>query len=159
MKFPAFSPTDPTRLLWIATGVSVALLATGLAYRLAPLLPGTSGKLSEIRPIDQPDALAPAMEPVSVAARNPFDPGGAHWSQPDKGIENTATGAIKGIVLLPGAQVVLTEGRTVKFGETLEGGKLIGAEGEQLIIQTGEGRKRIDLPGARRPHLKDLNRP
>lgn len=150
---------NPTVLLWLATGASVVILTLVLAYRLAPLIPGNGGNLPDIRPIDQPEALAPSPPPGPVAGRNPFDAGGTHWSQPGKGVESVASGPIKGIVLLPGAQAVLTEGRTVKFGETLEGGTLVGVEGEQLIIQTSEGRKRIDLPGAHRPHLKDLNRP
>lgn len=158
MKTPAFL-RNPTRLLWLATGVSVLTLALVLAYRLAPLLPGRGDNLPDIRPIAQPESLASALPPPVVAARNPFDAGGTHWSQPGKGAEGPTAGAIKGVVLLPGTQAVLTEGRTVKFGEALEGGKLVGVEGEQLIIQTSEGRRRIDLPGAHRPHLKDLNRP
>lgn len=150
---------NPTGLLWLGVAVSVLTLGLVLAYRLAPLLPGRSGDLTEIRPISRPEALAPPPPPVTVASRNPFDGGGAHWSQSGKATDNAASGAIKGVVLLPGAQAVLTERRTIKFGETLEGGKLVGVEGEQLIIQTSEGRRRIDLPGARRPHLNDLNRP
>jgi hypothetical protein len=158
MNLPAFLG-NPTRLLWIAMAISVVTLGLVLAYRLAPLLPGQTGNTADIRPIGQPEALASVLPPVLVAVRNPFDVGGTHWSQPVKGADNTAAGPIKGIVLLPGTQAVLTEGRTIKFGEDLEGGKLVAVEGEQLIIQTSEGRRRIDLPSARRPHLKDLNRP
>lgn len=158
MKLRAFL-RNPTRLLWLATGASVVLLTIVIAYRLAPLLPGKGGNLPDIGPIGKLEALAPGLPPAQVAVRNPFDVSGTHWSQPGKEVESAASGPIKGIVLLPGTRAVLTEGRTIKFGEALEGGKLVGVEGEQLIIQTSQGRRRIDLPGAHRPHLKDLNRP
>lgn len=151
---------NPTRLLWLGMGASMGILTVVLAFRLAPLLPGSGGNLPDIQPIGKPEALAPGLPPTQVAVRNPFDASGTHWSQPSKkGVENGTAGPIKGIVLLPETRAVLTEGRTIKFGETLDGGKLIGVEGEQLIIQTSEGRRRINLPGAHRPHLNDLNRP
>lgn len=150
---------NPTRLLWIATAISVVVLTLVLGYRLAPLLPGKGSNLPDIRPIGQPEALAPGLPNTPVAVRNPFDVSGTHWSQPGKGMETADSGPVKGVVLLPGTRAVLTEGRTVRIGEALAGGKLVAVEGEQLIIQTSEGRKRVDLPGAHRPHLNDLNRP
>ena len=157
MKRPEFLRL-PLRVLWFAMATSIAVLSVVLVYRLAPLLPGRGESLSEIRPIGQPEIFASGLPPAAVASRNPFDPGGTHWSKPSGPADGTGTGAIKGVILLPGARAVLTEGRAVKFGDVLGGGKLLGVEGQQLLIETTEGAKRIDLPGANRPHLKDLNR-
>lgn len=148
---------NPTRLLWLAMGVSLLILVAVLAYRLAPVLPGPGEREHEIRPIGHLQAPASAQATLAIVERNPFDPSGAHWSQTGKGAEAAVTGPIKGVVLVPGMNVVLTEGRPVRIGDMLEGGKLLGVEGERLIIETSEGLKRVDLPGSRRPHLKDLN--
>ncbi len=135
------------------------ILVMVVAYRMMPLFLGNGSNLPDIQPIGNLEPLSFEQPAATAVVRNPFDAGGMHWSDSGKATDGIAAGPVNGIILLPGLKAVLAEGRTIKFGETFEGGKLVGVKGEQLIIRTSEGSKRIDLPGANRPHLSDLSRP
>lgn len=150
---------NPTLLLWVANGIALLLLLALVVYRLGPLLPGASGPMAEIRPLTQAEVAEPPASPVTEITRNPFDPAGSPWRLSASTTDDKpAAGAVKGVMILPGVKAVITDGATVRFGETLAGGTIIGVDRQQLLLEGPGGRTRIDLPGAQRPHLKDLNR-
>ncbi|HEY6897937.1 MAG TPA: hypothetical protein VI279_11795, partial [Rhodocyclaceae bacterium] len=108
------------------------------------------------------EALAPTAMPAAAslemnASRNPFDSSGGIWNDP-KAEGGGDTGELKGILLLPGVHRLLTGRGPVKPGEMLDQGKVLDMTKQGVKIQTQDGTTTLELPGAHRPHLEDLNR-
>ncbi len=144
-----------TVVLWLANGFLWLLLVGLMIWRLQAVFLAAEAPALLVEPL-----LAEAW-PVPVLpsgqARNPFDPAGTPWHVASSTARVPTGGQLRGIVILPGVSVVLTEQGAVKPGESLLVGRLVSVTGREAVVQTPSGPQALTLPGANRPTLGDLN--
>ena len=155
-----FQPTL-TQGLWLANGFSWLLLSGLVAIGAQRSFLGAEAPALRIDPV--PAEALPPRAPANVAnvpgvqARNPFDPAGTPWQATGSPAAEAAPGQLRGIVVLPGVGVAMTDGGAVRPGEALEAGRLVSVRVSGVVVETPGGQKSLALPGANRPSLQELN--
>ena len=151
MKLP-----NATTGLWLGNLLGMLLLLLAVAYQLGGAVFTSDAHMPAIHPL----LAQPVPQPVPLAdigGRNPFDSSSAHWKI--SGESNPAiTGDLRGVILLPGAQRVVTSNGTVRIGEMLAEGRVVRILDNKIIVDQGHGKKELELPSARRPTLKSINK-
>lgn len=154
MQRPSF-----TLLLWSANAV---VLAAGLSYAGIlgwHLVFGEPAELPAVRSLAVPPAPTfPAVDPLGE--RNPFDVSGTPWREAgEKPGVPVSTGALKGVILLPGVKVAVTDSGVVRPGDSFQQGRLKTVQSGRAIVESGSGSDQaLKPPGADRPRLEDINR-
>lgn len=144
-----------TMALWLANVFFWLFLIGFVIWRLqAVLVAGEVAKL-RIEPVSAP--AWPLLALPSAQARNPFDPAGTPWHVASSAAPVVATGQLRGIIVLPGVSVALTDKGAVKPGESLTVGRLVSVKAREAVVQTPSGLQALTLPGASRPTLRQLN--
>ena len=145
-----------TRGLWLANGLLWLLPCGFLAFGAAKIFLG-----GEAPPLRLDPLRTEAMPPLALASagtRNPFDPAGAAWLAADSPGPAATPGQVRGIVVLPGVAVALTDRGAVKPGAALDAGRLRSVKTTGAVVDTPGGPQALVLPGSNRPSLQDLNR-
>ena len=150
MKFPS------VKSLWLSFVVVTATLLGLLFYRVAGVISTDDATMPRFLPL-YVDRAAP---PVSTAlpGKNPFDPSGVPWASTQAGGSQAGTGRLKGIVVFPGTQFVLTETGVVTLGTDLKEGKLLAVRGEGVLVETAGKQEHIPVAASKRMRLNDLNK-
>jgi hypothetical protein len=153
MQRPSF-----TLLLWAA---NAAVLAVGLTYAGilgGRLVFGGPAELPAIRTLAVPPA--PTFPTIDgLGERNPFDPSGTPWSAAgEKPGAPASTGALKGVILLPGVRVAVTDDGVLRPGDRFQQGRLKTVQATGVEVDTANGARTLKTPGADRPRLQDINR-
>ena len=149
-------PMTLTRALWLANGFFWLLLAGLVAFRVQQVF--VSGAVPALRLDPLPAEALPPLAQVSVPTRNPFDPSGTAWQAAGSPVSAAAPGQVRGIVVLPGVGVAMTDRGAVKPGEALDAGRLVSVKVAGAVVDTPGGRQALVLPGSNRPSLQDMNR-
>ena len=146
---------DSTVLLWLANAVGWIGLGLAALHQFGALAWRPAGALPEVKPLAPRTVQAPQAAP-EVGARNPFDPGAAHWiAAAPKGAGGA--GELRGVVVMPGVRAAVTGGGAVHVGEPLAGGRLAGIRGGTVLVQRENAVDEIEVPVFRRPTLQSLN--
>jgi hypothetical protein len=151
MKLP-----DTTTGLWLGNLLGIMLLLLAVAYQLGGAIFTSGAHLPAVNPL----TVQPVPQPETRAdtgKRNPFDPSSARWKT-GSGSNPALTGELRGVILLPGVQTVVTSSGTVRVGETLAEGRVIRILDNKIVVEQGSGSKELELPSARRPTLKSINK-
>jgi len=148
-------PLTLTRALWLANGFFWLLLAGWVAFRVQQVIVSGPAPALRLDPV-QAEALPPLVL-VSVPTRNPFDPAGTAWQAAGSPASEAAPGQVRGIVVLPGVGVAMTDRGAVKPGQALDAGRLVSVKVAGAVVDTPGGRQALVLPGSNRPRLQDLN--
>jgi hypothetical protein len=143
------------KALWLAVGLAAAALGSMLLYRAANVFTADEETLPRFLPL----AVHKPVSSLSVAlpGRNPFDPTGTPWASVQADQSQANAGRLKGVVLFPGTQLVLTESGVVKLGANLAEGRLIAISPSGVLVDTAGRREQIPVPASKRIKLKDLN--
>jgi hypothetical protein len=151
MKLP-----EATTGLWMGNLFGILFLLLAVAYQLGGAIFASGAHMPEINPL----SVQPVPQPetrTDIGSRNPFDPSAARWKA--SGGNNPAiTGELRGVILLPGVQTVVTSNGTVRVGETLPEGRVVRILDDKIVVEQGGGNKELELPSARRPTLKSINK-
>lgn len=151
MKLP-----NATTGLWLGNLLGMLLLLLVVVYQLGGAMFTSGAHLPAVhpltvQPVPQPETLA------DIGSRNPFDASSARWKISSE--DNPAiTGELRGVILLPGVQTVVTSSGTVRLGETLAEGRVARILDNKIIVDQGHGSKELELPSARRPTLNSINK-
>ena len=151
MKLP-----DTTTGLWLGNLLGILLLLLAVAYQLGGAIFASGAHLPAVHPltvqaIPQPETRA------DIGSRNPFDSSSARWKT-SSGNNPAIIGELRGVILLPGVQTVVTSSGMVRVGETLAEGRVIRILDNKIVVDQGHGSKELELPSARRPTLKSINK-
>jgi hypothetical protein len=144
-----------TSALWLANALLWLLLVLFLAARIQQVFFAGETPLLRFDPV-----VATSLPPLALASastRNPFDPTGSPWQAADAPAPTAAPGQVRGIVVLPGVGVALTDRGVIKTGESLDAGRLLSVKISGVMVDTPSGPQGLLLPGANRPALQDLN--
>jgi hypothetical protein len=147
----------PTQLLWLTNGVCWLLLVGFVVMRVEQVF------FTEALPSLRLDAAATEAQitpPPSLSGlpgRNPFDPAGTPWQLAGSTAPAVSPGQVRGIVVLPGVGVALTDGGVIAPGAELDAGRLMSVKSSGAVVDTPVGPKALTLPGSNRPTLQDLN--
>lgn len=144
------------RSLWLAFAVVTAMLVGLLLYRLAGVFSVDEATMPRFIPMST-DRVAPSFG-VALPGKNPFDPTGAPWTAVQEGGSQAGAGHLKGVVLLPGAQFVLTESGLVKPGAELAEGKLLAVSSGGVLVEAAGRQEQIPVAASKRVRLNDLNK-
>ena len=150
-----------TQGLWLANGFSWLLLGVLVAIGVQRTFLGAEAPALRIDPVGAealpPHAAANVPHVPNIQARNPFDPAGTPWQAADSPATEAAPGQLRGIVVLPGVGVAMTDRGAVRPGEALEAGRVVSVRVSGVVVETPGGQKPLALPGANRPSLQELN--
>jgi len=151
MKLP-----NATTGLWLGNLLGMLFLLLVVAYQLGGAMFASDAHLPAIQPlavqaVPQPEILA------DIGSRNPFDTSSARWKISSENSPAT-TGELRGVILLPGVQTVLTSSGTVRVGETLAEGRVSRILDHKIVVNQGGSSKELELPSAKRPTLKSINK-
>ncbi len=144
-----------TVALWLANGFFWLLLVGFVIWRLQAVFLAAEAPALLVEPVSPETWPVPAL--LSGQARNPFDPAGTPWHFASSTARVPTAGQLRGIVVLPGVSVVLTDQGAVKPGESLVVGRLVSVRAREAVVQTPGGPQVLTLPGANRPTLRELN--
>jgi hypothetical protein len=153
-------PILASRLLWAGNAVALLGVAGVIAYRVVAMFWGAPADLPAIAPLKVADLAIQPAAPLPGGSRNPYDAGGTPWrtaAGDDAG--GSAVGNFKGVVVLPGVRLAVTDRGTQKLGDQLPEGRIVAIDSGRVLVG-GEGRatQRLETPGSRRPRLADINR-
>lgn len=155
MALPA--PQTVTRALWAANLLALLLLLGVAASRVWTAFAGSGEVLPDIAPLKPgPVTLVPVAP--DIGERNPFDTSGQPWRPAPAGAEAPGSGALRGVVILPGARFAVTDRGMSKAGDLLAEGKVLGIQTGSVVVDANGTRQALDLPSEKRPRLADLNR-
>ena len=150
------TPPNLTAGLWLGNALGLALLLLAAFYQLGGAVFGAGARLPQVQPL----AARPVPQPsakIGIGDRNPFDSSVAHWRASGASVP-TMAGELRGVILLPGVQAVVTNSGTVRPGEMMTEGRVIRILDNRIIVGQGEGNREIKLPSADRPTLRSLNK-
>lgn len=146
-----------TMALWLANGVFWLLLVGFVIWRLQAVFLVAEAPELRIEPASV-DGW-PVLALPSGQARNPFDPAGTPWhtasSTPPPVV---GAGKLRGIMVLPGVTVALTDQGALKPAGSAAPGRFLSVKAREVVLQTPSGPQAFTLPGASRPTLRQLNR-
>ena len=145
-----------TRALWLANGLLWLLPCGFLAFGAAKIFLGGEAPPLRLDPLTT--AALPPLALASAGTRNPFDPAGAAWLAADSPGPAATPGPVRGIVVLPGVAVALTDRGAVGPGAALDAGRLRSVKTSGAVVDTPDGPQPLALPGSNRPSLQELNR-
>jgi len=142
--------------LWLGNLLGMLALVLVVVYQLGEAVFTSDVHLPDIRPlvaqaITQTDAIA------DIGSRNPFDSSATRWKIVSATNPST-TGELRGVILLPGVQTVVTSKGTVRVGETLTEGRVTRILDDKIVVDQGRSSKELELPSAKRPTLKSINK-
>lgn len=150
MKLP-----DPTTGLWLANAFGISLLLLIVAYQFGGAFFGLGAQLPPVLPLVVQPVPQPGLE-ANAGSRNPFDSSSAHWKTSSG--KTAASGELRGVILLPGVQAVVTSSGAVHLGETLTGGRVAKILDDKVVVEQENGNREMELPSAHRPTLRSLNK-
>jgi hypothetical protein len=137
-----------TSALWLANGLFWLLLIGFLVLRVQQTF--FVGEVPPLRLDPLSTQALPALVLANASSRNPFDPAGTPWALASAPAPAKA-GQVRGIVVLPGVAVALTEGGVVKPGQSLDDGQLLSVKTSGAVVDTPTGRQTLILPESNRP--------
>ncbi len=150
-----FPKLQLTRVLWLANALFWLLLAGLVAFQVRQIFFGGETPVLHLEAITvqplRPSALA------RTATRNPFDATGTAWLAAGSPGAEATPGQVRGIVVLPGVGMAMTDRGPVKPGGSLDAGRLISVKPTGAVVATPSGLQALVLPGTKRPTLQDLN--
>lgn len=145
---------NSTVLLWLANALGWIGLGIAAFHQFGALAWRPAGALPEVRPLS-PRPMQPPQAAPEVGAHNPFDPGAGRWiAAAPQGA--SATGDLRGMVVLPGVRAAVTGGGAVHVGELLAGGRLVGIRGGKVLVQRENAVHEIEVPAFSSPTLQSL---
>lgn len=145
-----------TLALWLANGLFWLILIGLVAWRAQAVFLAGDAPALRLEPVTA--AAWPALVLASAQARNPFDPAGTPWFAAGSAAPpGPAPGELRGIIVLPGVAVALTDHGAVKPGASLDKGRLLSVKAAGAVVDTPSGRKTLTLPGSGGLTLQQLN--
>lgn len=151
MKLP-----NPTAGLWLGNALGISLLLLIVVYQLGGAGLDLGAQLPQVLPLAAQPVTHLGLE-ANAGNRNPFDPSATRWKI--SGENNPAiTGELRGVILLPGVQAVVTSSGAVHLGESLTEGRITRISGNKVIVEQGNGSMEMELPSARLPTLQSINK-
>jgi hypothetical protein len=144
-----------TRALWLANALFWLLLAGLVAFQIQQIFFAGETPALRLEPVTV-EALPP-LALAGAATRNPFDAAGTAWLAAGSTGPEATPGQVRGIVVLPGIGLAMTDRGPVKPGASLDAGRLLSVKAAGAVVATPTGPQALALPGSNRPTLQDLN--
>ena len=154
MKRPELSLT---LALWLLNGLAWLVLIVVSAWRFQEMLvpdPVLALHLEPTSMIDLPKS------DVITKSRNPFDANGTPWRKEVDGDVAHGSKQLKGIIVLPGVGVALTDHGSAKMGDAISQGVVVsvGRRGIAVALTKDDEKPTVLLPESERLTMQDLNR-
>ena len=142
--------------LWLGNALGILLLLLVALYQLGGVIFGTGTQLPQVLPLTAQPIPQAGLRP-DIGSRNPFDSFNTRWKTSAE--KNPApSGELRGVIMLPGVQAIVTNSGTVHLGETLAEGRVAKIMGDKIIVEQGNGNRELELPSAHRPTLQSISK-
>ena len=153
MKRPEFSLTPA---LWLLNGLAWLALIAFSAWRFQEVLfPGPALPLH----LEPSTMLALPANHVIGKFRNPFDANGTPWrKEADSDVAHNGK-QLKGIIVLPGVGVALTDQGRAKTGDPISQGVVVSVSRRGIAVAPSKdkGQETVLLSESERLTMRDLN--
>ena len=147
---------NPTTGLWLGNALGLLLLLLAALYQFGGVIFGMGAQLPQVLPLTAQPIPQPGLQ-ADIGSRNPFDSSSTRWKTAG-GNSPAITGELRGVILLPGVQAVVTNNGAIHLGEMLAEGRVAKILDNKIIVEQGGVNREIKLPSASRPTLQSISK-